>query len=188
VAKGDKTGKAHLPWSIKGVGTDAREIAKASAAEDGGTIGNWLTGVVQRVGATEASGKTSEPPAVPKPVEPEQSEAGSRPAADHELVDMVAERIEATEDRMVAVVTSLNEIVTALSARLERLEQTRPAADAASGEAGPSTIASFRADTGAGSGADTGAGSGDPDANSGVSRPPIGGRGNQDRTSGEDGW
>ena len=36
-------GKGTTPWSIKGIGPEAREAAKAAAAKEGLTLGAWLT-------------------------------------------------------------------------------------------------------------------------------------------------
>ena len=35
-----------MPWSVKGVSDEAREIAKQAAAEHGMTIGDWLSTVI----------------------------------------------------------------------------------------------------------------------------------------------
>ena len=42
----DPTSKP-MPWSVKGVSDEAREIAKKAAAEHGMTIGDWLSTVIR---------------------------------------------------------------------------------------------------------------------------------------------
>lgn len=118
-------GKARMPWSVKGVGADARELAKTAAGDRDSTIGDWLSDVIRRVGAAEAAGRRL----VPAPRMPDSSGvADSRDSAtplldDHELVELVSERIDRSETRVLEVLTALEEIVGRLADRLDRLEQ-----------------------------------------------------------------
>jgi hypothetical protein len=124
-------GKASLPWSVKGVTHTARDIAKDQAGEAGATMGHWLSGVVRRVGAAEASGKALVPTSTP-PVSPTASKDVTRSESDRpvaaepidesELVAMVSERILATEERLVGLLGNLEDIIVSLGDRLERLE------------------------------------------------------------------
>ena len=120
-------GKAALPWSVKGVTHTARDLAKDQAGEAGATMGQWLSGVVRRIGAAEASGKalvtTATPPTSTDVV---QGESGgpvtAEPIDESELVAMVSERILATEERLVGLLGNLEDIIVSLGDRLERLE------------------------------------------------------------------
>ena len=128
-------GKASLPWSVKGVTHTARDIAKDQAGEAGATMGHWLSGVVRRVGAAEASGKALVPTSTP-PVSPTKSPTASKdvtrsesdrpvaaePIDESELVAMVSERILATEERLVGLLGNLEDIIVSLGDSLERLE------------------------------------------------------------------
>ena len=124
-------GKASLPWSVKGVTHTARDIAKDQAGEAGATMGHWLSGVVRRVGAAEASGKALVPTSTP-PVSPTASKdvtlsesdrpVAAEPIDESELVAMVSERILATEERLVGLLGNLEDIIVSLGDRLERLE------------------------------------------------------------------
>jgi hypothetical protein len=124
-------GKASLPWSVKGVTHTARDIAKDQAGEAGATMGHWLSGVVRRIGAAEASGKALVPTSTP-PVSPTASKDVTRSESDRpvaaepidesELVAMVSERILATEERLVGLLGNLEDIIVSLGDRLERLE------------------------------------------------------------------
>ena len=147
MAKKPLTGKAKLPWSVKGVGPEAREIAKTAVSESGETVGAWLSSVVRRVGAAEASGREVVPAVAPSgvPATSDGSEATSQyssavaPAPsvsraelvdEAELINLVTERVQATEDRLVTILTALEEIVVTLGDRVERLESRASISDA----------------------------------------------------------
>jgi hypothetical protein len=120
-------GKASLPWSVKGVTHTARDLAKTQAQDTDATMGQWLSGVVRRVGAAEASGKALVPmAALNKPdgaeSKPMGAAAEAEPIDERELVEMVSERILATEERLVGLLGNLEDIILSLGERLERLE------------------------------------------------------------------
>ncbi len=136
-----RDGKARMPWSVKGVSPEARDLAKTVTSREGETMGDWLSDVIRRVGAAQAAGRPLGPPhrrglLVPpgrRPIrEPARAEAVAEsvaartPDADSvdetALADLVAERIERTETRLVGLLGSLEDIVTRLTDRLERLE------------------------------------------------------------------
>ena len=122
-------GKASLPWSVKGVTHTARDLAKEQAQDTGATMGQWLSGVVRRVGASEASGKALVPSPSPEAAhdQDDPSVAADNATAEaideRELVDMVSERILATEERLVGLLGNLEDIIVSLGDRLERLER-----------------------------------------------------------------
>lgn len=141
-----RDGKARMPWSVKGVSPEAREVAKAVTARESETMGEWLSDVIRRVGAAQAAGRPlSAPhrrglqtvpgrlPARGQRVEPHL--APTEPAVraesvpDPDTVDeaalatLVAERVERTEARLVGLLESLEDIVVRLAGRLDRLER-----------------------------------------------------------------
>jgi localization factor PodJL len=129
MAKTSGGSKASMPWSVKGVTHEAREVAKDQSTSEGGTMGAWLTGVVRRVGAAEASGKSlvakNAPPETSSDLATTQTDTTpdqSEVVDEAELIDMVSERIQATEERLTHLLGNIEHIVLRLSDRLERLE------------------------------------------------------------------
>lgn len=131
--------KARMPWSVKGVTPEARDIAKDAAARDSATMGHWLSDVIRRVGAAEAAGRPLAPPSSgrkePMPADRDMADrdmAAAELIAEtdiEELVAEVAERVDRSETRLVGVLSTLEEILEQLTDRLERLEtEVHPAA------------------------------------------------------------
>lgn len=135
-----RDGKARMPWSVKGVSGESRDLAKSATSRDGETMGDWLSDVIRRVGAAQAAGRPLAPPhrrglpALPGR-RPGEARPGaviprpSPPAVQAESVDeealaaLVAERLARTETRLVGLLGSLEDIVARLADRLDRLEQ-----------------------------------------------------------------
>ncbi|GHD39566.1 hypothetical protein GCM10017083_01550 [Thalassobaculum fulvum] len=145
-----RDGKARMPWSVKGVSAEARELAKSATAREGDTMGQWLSDVIRRVGAAQAAGRPvgvahhrRSVPAVGAPGPGGRSATGGtvpaaapRPAAgpadsvDEEvLATLIAERVERSETRLVGLLHSLEDIVGRLADRLDHLERTLDDAD-----------------------------------------------------------
>ncbi|EDP62868.1 hypothetical protein BAL199_10942 [alpha proteobacterium BAL199] len=141
-----RDGKARMPWSVKGVSSEARELAKTATARESETMGEWLSDIIRRVGAAEAAGRPLSLPhrrttlALPGRVpargsrvepylNPQVPEAPAESEPDPETVDeaalaaLVAERVERTETRLVGLLESLEDIVVRLAGRLDRLER-----------------------------------------------------------------
>lgn len=134
----EKSGdKSHLPWSIKGISPEAREIAREAAAEQGVTMGEWLTGVIERMG-TDISDD---------PVDDVQADASdgshSREGGLSDKIaelnfdldvlrDRISERLSGTEEKLQAVVTPLSEIISEMVERLDRLENHQSGAEESS--------------------------------------------------------
>lgn len=57
-----RDGKSRMPWSVKGVSTEARDLAKTATTREGETMGDWLSDVIRRVGAAQAAGRPLAPP------------------------------------------------------------------------------------------------------------------------------
>jgi localization factor PodJL len=150
-----RDGKARMPWSVKGVSAEARELAKSATAREGDTMGQWLSDVIRRVGAAQAAGRPvgvahhrRTVPAVGAPAVGAPG-AGGRPAAggtvpaaapgpaaapadsvDEEvLATLIAERVERSETRLVGLLHSLEDIVGRLADRLDHLERSLDDAD-----------------------------------------------------------
>jgi hypothetical protein len=59
--------KIIMPWSVKGVSKEARNLAKAKAQAEGMTIGDWLTKLIlDNDNSTTASDKSAMHPDLPK--------------------------------------------------------------------------------------------------------------------------
>ena len=119
--------KAKLPWSVKGVTAESRDLAKSAAADHDATMGEWLSHVIRRVGAAEASGK----PLVPSDsLQETEGERGDLvPGGSDELVEDAAliagvhQRLERSEARLLDVLDGLEEVVEKLADRIGRLER-----------------------------------------------------------------
>jgi hypothetical protein len=120
----DPNDKSHMPWSVKGVSKAAREAAKAAAAEQGVTMGEWLSKAIK------SSDRTPDP-------ENNTADAslGSAPAQIEGVQDLptperlrsdIAASIVASETRILAMVEPLQDIIHQLSSRIEALEQRPP--------------------------------------------------------------
>ena len=145
-----RDGKARMPWSVKGVSPEARDLAKSATAREGDTMGEWLSDVIRRVGAAQAAGRpvsaagnrrglpvptgrrlVAVEPRVARPGYPTVAPPAEPPAAppaetvdEAALATLIAERVERSEARMVGLMQSLEDIVGRLADRLERLEQS----------------------------------------------------------------
>ncbi|MEO9900118.1 hypothetical protein [Nisaea sp.] len=111
--------KPVLPWSLKGVSPEAREIAKKAAAQQGMTIGEWVSRAIRDVGPDEA-------PAAATGNVPVQGEAllSGGAGTDAETVrEAVRTRIYESEERVAHMVGPLQEIIERLSRRMTRIEE-----------------------------------------------------------------
>lgn len=119
--------KAKLPWSVKGVTAESRDLAKSAAADHEATMGEWLSHVIRRVGAAEASGR----PLAPADSLRESAGDGGAlvPGGSDEVVEDAAliagvhQRLERSEARLLDVLDGLEEVVEKLADRIGRLER-----------------------------------------------------------------
>lgn len=111
--------KPVLPWSLKGVSPEAREIAKKAAAQQGMTIGEWVSLAIRDVGPDQ------EPAAVFEnaPVLDEAPLYGSAETDGDAVREAVRARIYESEERVAHMVGPLQEIIERLSRRLTRIEE-----------------------------------------------------------------
>lgn len=119
--------KANIPWSVKGVSKEARQMAKKAAAAEGLTMGEWLSRAIRadaaattdpaKIGNREP-GKESEPGQAPAPARAVEDTAPSESRTKHRISRIVAE----SEERILGVVQPLHEIIQQISVRIEALE------------------------------------------------------------------
>ena len=147
-----RDGKARMPWSVKGVSAEARELAKTATTREGDTMGEWLSDVIRRVGAAQAAGRPvgatyhrrGVPAAgarsgvigvparggtVPATTAPSPPVQPADSVDEEALASLIAERVERSETRLVGLLQSLEDIVGRLADRLDRLEQSLDAPD-----------------------------------------------------------
>lgn len=127
--------KAKLPWSVKGVTAESRDLAKSAAADHDATMGEWLSHVIRRVGAAEASGRPLEPADRFEEDDHEMGGPGSAGAPvpgggndgqgveDAALIAGVHQRLERSEARLLDVLDGLEDVVEKLADRIGRLER-----------------------------------------------------------------
>jgi hypothetical protein len=125
--------KAKLPWSVKGVTAESRDLAKSAAADHDATMGEWLSHVIRRVGAAEASGR----PLAPADTLGETAYgrdgsggalmpgdgSGDPVVEDAALIAGVHQRLERSEARLLDVLDGLEDVVEKLADRIGRLER-----------------------------------------------------------------
>lgn len=129
--------KAKLPWSVKGVTPESRDLAKSAAADHEATMGEWLSHVIRRVGAAEASGR----PLTPAETLLDDGGTGRSlvPGGDSEVVEDAAliagvhQRLEHSEARLLDVLDGLEEVVEKLADRIGRLERRADGRDTGRG-------------------------------------------------------
>ncbi|UUX47964.1 hypothetical protein NUH88_11090 [Nisaea acidiphila] len=109
--------KSVLPWSLKGVSPEAREIAKKAAAQQGMTIGEWVSAAIRDVGPNHDA---SSPPV---PVSAVTDEAVPVAVDEDALRAAVRERIYEAEEQVAHIVGPLQDIIEQMSRRLTRLEE-----------------------------------------------------------------
>jgi localization factor PodJL len=133
--------KPGIPWSVKGIGDDAREAAKVAARRAGMTLGEWLNSVI-----LEQAESTPLPPEafrpMPSPREDaalklenlalelaklsrrEQETAAARYVEQAPIGD-IERRIAASERQTMDALAAINEKVAALSAQVASAPQMR---------------------------------------------------------------
>ena len=120
---------AGAPWSVKGIDPRAREVAKELAARAGMTLGEWLNrSILEGEAPTAPAGPAVAPRA---PLAPEGRDPFDRPEGDlrrlTSVLDRLADRLEGSEARTGAAITSLETTVRATLGRLEQAVAQAPA-------------------------------------------------------------
>lgn len=114
-----------MPWSIKGISSEARSAAKIAASESGLTMGQWLDQIIIGSAIGQLSDTKSELAAT-------QARAIDEIMSDPVIaaIDRLSARVEATEQQAADAVTPLTEAIQALISRVEQLEGVDQAANA----------------------------------------------------------
>jgi len=113
---------AGAPWSVKGIDPRAREVAKELAARAGMTLGEWLNrSILEGEAPPPAAGPA---PAVRGPSPAEGRDPFDRPEGElrrlTSVLDRLADRLEGSEARTGAAISSLESTVRATLGRLEQ--------------------------------------------------------------------
>src|SRR5437870_2419773 len=97
-----------MPWSIKGVSAEARNLAKTAAGAGGEPIGPWLNQVIRAASAAERQAKSAQALARIEPAHPAALPAAP-PAIDWRgEIEQLTERIAKLEQRAAALVGPLD--------------------------------------------------------------------------------
>jgi hypothetical protein len=139
--------KSNIPWSVKGVSKEAREAAKKAAAEQGVTMGEWLTRAIRSKdhAPVEAGPEDTPEPVISSPAPaPTISEPLDGDDSAAHLRRGITERIEHSEQRILAVVAPLQEIIQQMALRIEALEGRGAPRSITSSAATPAIANSFR--------------------------------------------
>jgi localization factor PodJL len=81
--------KPGIPWSVKGIGDDAREAAKQAARRSGMTLGEWLNSVI--LGQAEGSPAPEQERLAPSPPPPRRQPVQSRDDFSSKLDNIAAQ-------------------------------------------------------------------------------------------------
>jgi hypothetical protein len=114
----------HMPWSIKGVSAEARQIAKAAAMAAGQPMGVWLSRVIEAASAAKLGqpGAVALRPEAPVPA----------PAELRVDLETLSQRLTGVERRILDSLQPLDRAIAQISRRLEALET--PALPSAGGQ------------------------------------------------------
>ena len=119
---------AGAPWSVKGIDPRAREVAKELAARAGMTLGEWLNRSILEGEAPPPAAGPAPSPRVGAPVE--SRDPFDRPEGDlrrlASVLDRLADRLEGSEARTGAAISSLESTVRATLGRLEQAVAPSP--------------------------------------------------------------
>ncbi len=119
--------KAKMPWSIKGVSTEARDAAKEAAAAAGMTIGAWLDQTI--LGASIGQLADTQGDRIAASARAAES-LPEDPVID--AIQRLAAKVAATEQRTAEITAPLRILVEQLTHRVEEMEnQVHPAIHAA---------------------------------------------------------
>ncbi len=129
----EKAMKPGIPWSVKGIDTDAREAAKGAARRSGVTLGEWLNSVIL---------DSADEPARPKPKNnfsrPMQLEDIARqiakmmkdePEPETPIVERILDRLGHSERRTVEALGVVSEQLAALGQQAQRQRHEDSGAD-----------------------------------------------------------
>ena len=115
------------PWSVKGIDSRAREVAREAAREEGMTLGAYLNRLILEEGAPlpepqNAGASSASVSAKAQRSAPEQA-SGANPGT----LDRLTRRIESAEARSTLAITGIDQSVVGLLSRLENAEHNQQA-------------------------------------------------------------
>jgi len=122
------------PWSVKGIDSRAREVAREAAREEGMTLGAYLNRLILEEGMDnqdgQSNGNQSNASATPlrdttKTRTAQQKSGSHDPSAT--ALDRLTRRIEAAEARSTLAITGIDQSVVGLLSRLENAEHNQQA-------------------------------------------------------------
>lgn len=110
------------PWSVKGIDPRARAMAKTAARREGMTLGEWLNRVILDDGpaGTDWSDRLGAFPGFAPSAASDDDDGGDDGL--HEMVARLGARIEAAESRAQLAISGVDQSVSGLARRLERIE------------------------------------------------------------------
>lgn len=121
------------PWSVKGIDTRAREVAREAAREEGMTLGAYLNRLILEDDSPEAQARVKTPPQT----EAREHAQTAAHAPIHGLdtpspasataLDRLTRRIESAEARSTLAITGIDQSVVGLLSRLENAEHNQQA-------------------------------------------------------------
>jgi|GEM_PF-281800 len=120
------------PWSVKGIDSRAREVAREAAREEGMTLGAYLNRLILEEGTVEQDlqSSASNSSARPARAAPQASSAPRQTASDEPsatALDRLTRRIESAEARSTLAITGIDQSVVGLLSRLENAEHNQQA-------------------------------------------------------------
>jgi localization factor PodJL len=109
------------PWSVKGIDPRARAMAKTAARRQGMTLGEWLNRVILEDGplSTDWPDRLS---GFPGFTGTPDGDGGGGDDDLHEMIARLGARIEAAESRAQLAISGVDQSVSGLARRLERIE------------------------------------------------------------------
>ena len=120
---------AGAPWSVKGIDPRAREVAKELAARAGMTLGEWLNrSILEGEAPPPAAGPAPRSLAAPDPRDPFDRPEGELRRLTT-VLDRLADRLDGSEARTGAAISSLESTVRATLGRLEQAVASPPRAE-----------------------------------------------------------
>ncbi|WP_306253106.1 tetratricopeptide repeat protein [Parvularcula sp. IMCC14364] len=111
--------KSNVPWSIKGIDPETREVAKKAAREAGMTLGEWLNKNITVMGTEEADQDRRDPPADVVSIDQLQQVVNS--------LNRLNQRLKNNEQTSREAFTNLNNGLSSVLDRVRRVETEKPA-------------------------------------------------------------
>ena len=120
------------PWSVKGIDSRAREVAREAAREEGMTLGAYLNRLILEEGITEQDMQSAQlnssaraAKTAPRASSSPRQAQSDEPSAT--ALDRLTRRIESAEARSTLAITGIDQSVVGLLSRLENTEHNQQA-------------------------------------------------------------